>query len=502
MIDLNKLEKLYKVIYLLIASDSANSFWKDIIPNTLKLPKNISSMKQLFEELKRNPFGSDPSNKIRLLVELGIKADDALNSDPDFLINAKEKLSTFKIFKSLSRDPITAQFYEALAQLKNLNNLSDDEKNMLIDEVQNKLLNLIKKRNSVHFQPPRLVTDILHTEQQEQLLKSQLKLKVSENRTIAYIYSNEPPSQVFQQGLKASGFDRALFEGTLSSTVGSKTSMYILSHNQLDLKKAQQYKYVYVVDVFSPAIINMNNFPKNPTPDQSLIPRAVESGEIVGYFQVTVGENPQIKNVERNLEYGKTMDPGKQLLFRADSRHHSGAPSKDAAFHVFQEGSIKSEQNKVSTQTKTEDLFKTGMRPWVNYSDDYKKYIDSRKPTIFISTTDDIERALKFPEEVQAKEKRYIYVMYKPERAIQSVSVYKDSQHALTDSEFLVPGGISGEHIIGMYTYENGKYISFDYNPNSTINIGDDPKSFLEERGLPIAEDMQYTEEVAPKVEI
>lgn len=145
MIDLNKLEKLYKVIYLLIASDSANSFWKDIIPNTLKLPKNISSMKQLFEELKRNPFGSDPSNKIRLLVELGIKADDALNSDPDFLINAKEKLSTFKIFKSLSRDPITAQFYEALAQLKNLNNLSDDEKNMLIDEVQNKLLNLIKK---------------------------------------------------------------------------------------------------------------------------------------------------------------------------------------------------------------------------------------------------------------------------------------------------------------------------------------------------------------------
>lgn len=161
--------------------------------------------------------------------------------------------------------------------------------------------------------------------------------------------------------------------------------MYILSHNQLDLKKAQQYKYVYVVDVFSPAIINMNNFPKNPTPDQSLIPRAVESGEIVGYFQVTVGENPQIKNVERNLEYGKTMDPGKQLLFRADSRHHSGAPSKDAAFHVFQEGSIKSEQNKVSTQTKTEDLFKTGMRPWVNYSDDYKNIsIAENQPFLFL----------------------------------------------------------------------------------------------------------------------
>ncbi|KTD72465.1 hypothetical protein [Legionella tucsonensis] len=496
MIDLNKLEGLYKVIHFLIASDAASSFWKGIIPSTLELPKNISSMKQLFEELKKNPFGNDLSSKIRVLVELGKRAEDALNSDPDFLTNAKEKLSTFKIFKSLSRDPITTHFYETLAQLKNLADLSDHEKNILINEVQNKLLNLIKERNSVLFKPPSLVADLLHTERQEQLLKSQLQLKVSENRTIAYIFSNEPPSQVFQQGFKAGGFDRALFEGTLSTTVGGKSSMYILAHNQLDLKKAQQYQYAYVVDVFSPAIINMNNFPNNPTPEQSLVPRAIESGEIVGSFQLTAEEQPHIKNVVRNNEYKKTVNPGKQLLFRADSRHHSGDPSKDAALHVFQEGPIQSEQSKVSAQKKNEDLFHSGMKPWVNHSDSYKEYIDHRKPTIFISATDDLERALKFPEEVAAKEKRYIYVMYKPERAIQSLSVYKESQHALTDSEYLVPGGVPGEHIIGMYTYENGKYTSFDYNANSTINIGNDLKSFLEEYDLPIPENMQLTEKV------
>lgn len=142
------------------------------------------------------------------------------------------------------------------------------------------------------------------------------------------------------------------------------------------------------------------------------------------------------------------------------------------------------------------------MKPWTKYSDDYEGHIDKRTPTIFISSTDDIVRALKFPEEVKANEKRYIYVMYKPERTIKSKDLYANSLHAITDSEYLVPGGISGEHIIGMYTYDNGKFTSFDPNPNCTVNIGSSPKDFLEERGLPIPEDMENIEEKHSKFEL
>ncbi|STY31450.1 Uncharacterised protein [Legionella wadsworthii] len=501
MVDLNKLERLFKAIQSLVVSNSAPSFWKGIIPGTLELPKNVSNMKVLFEELQRNPFGQDPTYKLKFLMGIGSQANAAINKKPDLITS---KISTLKILSSLSRDPITTRFYEALAPLKDLDKLSEDEQNALIHEVQNELFKLIKERNSVHFNPPRELLDVVHSEHQEQMLKSQLAHKTSPNRTTAYIYSNVPPDQVFNQGFTAGGFDRALFEGTLDKTAGGNTSMYLLSQNQLDLKKAKDFKYVYMIDIYSSAIINTNNFPRNTFPNQSLIPRAVEPSEIVGCFQLTDDEYPQITKVKKN-EGHKKIEPGEQLLFRADSRHHSGDPSKDAALHVFREGTTATASRKEHGWKKGDDLFQTGMKPWVNHSDNYKEYIDNRKPTIFVSTTDDIERTLKFPEEVKAKEARYIYVMYKPERAFQSLSVYKDSQHALTDSEYLVPGGIEGEHIIGMYTYQNGHYVSFDFNPHSTINIGADPQAFLQKQGLPIPENMKKQnpkEEETSKYEI
>ncbi|MCW8400304.1 hypothetical protein OQJ26_16100 [Legionella sp. PATHC038] len=497
MIDSNKFQRLYRIIDLLIASDSAPSFWKGTIPSwkgtiprTQNLPATVFSMRELFEEHQSSPFKSDFSEQLRLLINLGKKADDALNAEEN---SVKEKLSTFKMFKSLSRDPITQDFYEAIAQLKDLDNLPENEQNILINEVKNKLLDIIQERKSVHYKSPRLMTDILHEEQQERLLKSQLKLHAAEDRTITYIYSDIPPSQVFRQGFKSNGLDRVLFDGVLGRSVDKESSMYLISQNHLDLKKAQKHKYVYVVDVFSSAIINTNDFSRNPVPNLSLIPRAVEPGEVVGCFQVTSGERPQIVGVEGNKEYKKSIAPGEKLLFRADSRHHSGDPSKDLALNNFKEGSMK---------PKPSNIFNSGMKPWTKYSDDYEGHIDKRTPTIFISSTDDIERALKFPEEVKANEKRYIYVMYKPERTIKSKDLYANSLHAINDSEYLVPGGISGEHIIGMYTYENGKFTSFDHNPNCTVNIGSSPKDFLEERGLPITEDMENIEEKHSKFEL
>ncbi|KTC79622.1 hypothetical protein Lche_1642 [Legionella cherrii] len=506
MIDSNKFQRLYRIIDFLIASDFAPSFWKGTIPSwkgtipkTQNLPATVFSMSELFKEHESSPFKSDLSGQIRLLINLGKKAEDALNAEEN---SVKEKLSTFKMFKSLSRDPITQDFYEAIAQLKDLDNLPENEQNILINEVKNKLLDIIQERKSVHYKSPRLMTDILHEEQQERLLRSQLKLHAAEDRTITYIYSDIPPSQVFRQGFKSNGLDRVLFDGVLGRSVDKESSMYLTSQNHLDLKKAQKHKYVYVVDVFSSAIINTNDFSRNPDPNLSLIPRAVEPSEVVGCFQLKAGEKPQIVHVEQNKEYKKSMVPGEKLLFRADSRHHSGDPSKDAALQIFQEGSKKSEQTKVTTQKKSESVFKSGMKPWTKYSDDYEGHIDKRTPTIFISSTDDIERALKFPEEVKGNEKRYIYVMYKPERTIKSKDLYANSQHAIGDSEYLVPGGISGEHIIGMYTYENGKFTSFDPNPNCTVNIGSSPEAFLEERGLPIPEDMENTEEKHSKFEL
>ncbi|VEB37637.1 Uncharacterised protein [Legionella cherrii] len=503
MIDVNKFQQLYRIIHLLIASDSAPSFWKGAIafwkgtPVTNDLPNTVLTMREMFKEHLSSPYKSEVAGQKKFLSDLGKIADSKTQTEVSKLETeekgVKEKLSTFKMFVGLSRNHITQDFYEALAQLKDLDKLPDNEQNILINEVKNKLLNIIQERKSVDFKSPPLVTDILHEEQQDRLLRSQLKFNAAEERTIAYIYSDTPPSQVFKQGFKSNGFGRVLFEGILGRSVNKESSMYIISRNHLDLKKAQKHKYVYVVDVFSSALINTDGFSENRDPNLSLIPRAVEPSEVVGFFQVTGEEKPQIGHVEQNKEYKKLVVPGEQLLFRADSRHHSGDPSKDLALNNFKEGLMKPEPS---------NIFKSGIKPWSKYSDDYEGHIDKRTPTIFISSTDDIERALKFPEEVKANEKRYIYVMYKPERTIQSKDLYANSQHAMSDSEYLVPGGISGEHIIGMYTYENGKFTSFDPNPNCTVNIGSSPEAFLEERGLPIPEDMENTEEKHSKFEL
>lgn len=485
MVDQVKLNQLHRLLNLALGPDNANVFWKNYTKkplNTLMtkipqvseplsiLPKHIEAMQKQWQPPNKNAYFSNATYFVPFLEGIGQLATDIVK-------DATAKSSSIgKIIQKLSdnRQPLTNRFYQTLSPLAKLGNKSELEQNHLIDQVCDQLTDLYSENANIQLLPNTLV---IQQKLAEQKLKTDLGINDNSKRLI-YLYSNLTPDEAFP-GIKAPGKKLALKGqgGALDIDIQHNNSRYLVARHNLDPAEINNYKYVYALDIPSASQIPVDTFYLRTIPNGSLIAQAIEGRQIVASFNIEQQDNSlKCINIKKNPLYAAKMtlnNPSNDnnnnlpnLLFRGDSRHFSGNPEKNTV-HEFE-----SNHAKIIKQKPPVNLFEDGFTSLVNFNDDAEKYVISRQPTIFISTSDDLASCMKFPEESNSESTRYVYVIYPPDSAVNAQEL-TNSDHAKTDREYLVPNHIPADHIIGMCTITNGELKQFDFNDNTKVNIED-----------------------------
>ncbi|ASQ44886.1 hypothetical protein [Legionella clemsonensis] len=485
MIDQVKLNQLNQLLNLALKPENAKVFWKGLkktlIIGVSTQPKHIEEMQKiLLLASKDNAYFTNASFYLPFLKDIGQIAKKCTNED-----NTSHS-SVSKILQQLNdrRQPFTNRFYQILSPLAELSNKSEAEQNQLLDQICDQLIDLYSDNLNISSLPN---TQIIQQRSVEKELKKALGIN-DNSKSLIYLYSNELPEHVFSHGFQAPGKKLALKgQGSaLDINPENNQSRYLIVRHHLDLTKAKQYKYVYALDIPQATRIPADEFYLGKIPDSSLIAQAIEGRQVVGSF--TLEENQarlQGKNIQKNPHYASGITLSNYpmstkyssktrptLLFRGDSRHFSGNPEKNTVRQF--EGT----HAELVKRKPSENLFKAGFTALVNFNDDAEKYVNSRQPTIFISTSDDITSCLKFPEESTGQDTRYVYIIYPPDSAINAQELTQ-SEHAKTDQEYLVPNHIPPSHIIGMCTITNGKLKCFDFNENTKVCV--DKSTFVQQ---------------------
>ncbi|KTD07442.1 hypothetical protein [Legionella jamestowniensis] len=471
MLDQVKLNQLNQLLNLALKPENANVFWKGLTKKPLSigfsnLPKHVEEMqKTLLLASKDNAYFTNASFYLPFLKSIGQIAKKC--TDEESISDS----SVGKILQQLKdhRQPFTYRFYQILSPLAELHNKSVAEQNRLIDQICAQLIGLYSDNPNVQSLPN---TKIIQQRVAEKELRDSLDIK-DNSKSLIYLYTNDPPELVFSQGIRAPGKKLALKgQGSaLDINPENNQSRYLITWHHLNLTQAKKYKYVYALDIPKAMRIPADEFHLGKIPDSSLIAQAIEGRQVVGSFTLEESQNRlQCKNIKKNPHYASEITFSNSsktrphLLFRGDSRHFSGNPKKNTVRQF--EGT----HAELVIKKPSENLFEVGFTALVNFNDDAEKYVNSRQPTIFISTSDNLTSCLKFPEESTGQDMRYVYVIYLPDSAINAQELTQ-SDHAKTDQEYLVPNHIPPGHIIGMCTITNGKLERFDFNDNTKVCI-------------------------------
>lgn len=426
-----------------------HAFWKNHTKGTDAMPGGMKEIQKEVNTYKKNEYNFI-SNKVELLSAIG-KIIAAKKRDlPLFggLLEFKDKQF---------RDDFTVKLYAILSKLTAIDDIKNDsEFNKLLTEIRNELRTLLTEE--MQKQPQHYAAFNFFAKEKQNLELLQ-KLGIQTGKKVYYLYSDSPTDQLFANGIHKNSNKRALRGQGYVDTADLPTSMYIVVDDNTNASLEKKYKYMYVIDC--PAAIATDSFTNHNHPDikgKSLIPRAIEPREIVGCC--TTADRRVFKNDYYQEPYSLTQNG--QLLFRGDSRSYS---DKDTQKGIFSQG-----------------LFPLGL-----VSDNALNWSNQQEPTIFVSTTEDISRTLKFPETLNKGETRYVYVIYKPDRTLNSkdISDLAENIHSLTDKEFFVPGGIPSSYILGAYTYKDGVFEKFTFNPQSAVKGYEQDETFFSKFNLP-----------------